>query len=149
MVRLIDKEEIPKVAVLMKAMAKELMGDSATDDVAVYVKAVFDAYKDKTQHIYVDDNYKGFFILKDDYEEIYPDYHRYIMTKIYIKPEARKGTLYRDMYLKVVEDFPTGDILGVTEIDSQHIPILEKRHKRIANVYQLDRNYLKLRKNII
>jgi len=145
MVRLIDKEEIPKVAVLMKAMAKELMGDKAANDVALYVKATFDAYKDKTQYIYVDANYKGFF----DYEEIYPDYHRYIITKIYIKPEARKGTLYRDMYLSVVNDFPEGDILGVTEIDSQHIPILEKRHKRIANVYQLDRNYLKLRKNII
>ena len=140
MIRLATAEDTLPLATMLKRLAIEMLPEQASDDDDVYWNEIFKYMRDPEYHIYVDDKYRGFFMVKDDSEAIYPDYHRYIGTKVYIYPKYRNTLVYRDMFNKMLEDFTDGDILGLTEIDSPHIPILEKRHERIANVYKIKRS---------
>jgi hypothetical protein len=121
-------------------MAREVSPEHAAKNPATYVKAVHDYLADDTLTVYVDDGLRGFFIVKDDYDPCFPTLHRAIGTKVYIKPKYRGGRVLAQFYAKLFEDFANYEILGLTEIDSPHIPVLEKRHKRIANVYVLNHN---------
>ena len=141
MVRLANEEDTLPIATMLKKMTIEIMPEYASDDDSVYWGFIYDALEDDNTYVYVDDYYRGFFIIVDDIDPTLPDYHRYINTKIYIEPEYRKRSrVYKQFWDKLYEDFPDGDIIGVTEINSEHIPVLEKRHERIANVYKVNRS---------
>jgi len=139
MVRKATAEDTMKIALLLKKMAIELMPEYASDNDMTYFHTICEWIDDKDTHIYVDNLYRGFYVIVDDHEAIFPDYHRYINTKVYIEPQYRKTRLYSKFFRKVLEDFSDGDIIGVTEINSEHIPVLEKRHERIANVYKVNK----------
>ena len=139
MIRLAEPSDTVPVAILLKRMTVEIAPEYAAEHDGVYWHFVMDAINDETTHVYIDDEYKGFFIIKDEVDPTMPDYHRYVNTKIYIKPEHRKTRLYKQFWDRLLADFPEGDIIGVTEINSPHVPILEKRHERIANVYKVNR----------
>ena len=139
MARLATAEDTLQLSLMLKEMSLEMMPEYATDDDDIYWKEVFSWLEDDRTFVYIDDAYRGFFVMIDDTEDIFPDYHRYLGTKIYIKPQHRKTRLYSQFFKKMLEDFNDGDIMGVTEIESDHIPVLEKRHKRIANVYLINR----------
>lgn len=139
MVRLASYKDLAPLSELLQAMAKELMPEYATDDNMVYRSEVLKYLHDEEYHVYIDDRYRGFFMVKDDTEPVYPGYHRYIGTKVYIKDDYRGGRLLKQFYDKLFTDFKDGDIVGLTEIDSAHIPVLDKRHKLIAKVYLLNK----------
>ena len=137
--RIAKAEDTLPIANMLKRMAIEILPEYASDDDDVYWNEVFKYMRDPEYYVYVDHKYRGFFMVKDDIDPIYEDYHRYIFTKIYIYPEYRGGRVYKNMTEKVIEDFKDGDVIGVTEINSPHIHTLEKRHERIANVYKLNK----------
>lgn len=140
MVRAADDSDIFELALMLKAMAHELAPDNAIDDFDVYLAEVFKYMNDETMTVYISDTRRGFFMVKDDSEPIYKDLKRYIGTKVYIKEEYRKTRLLKDFYDVLFRDFPDGDILGLTEIDSEHIEVLNKRHELIAQVYKMKRS---------
>ena len=59
--------------------------------------------------------------------------------RVYIQPEHRHSSLLARFYKRLFEDFPDGDIMGVTEIHSEHIKVLDKRHELVAKVYRMNR----------
>ena len=139
MIRLARADDTLPIANMLKRMTIEIMPEYATEDDDVYWEVIREAIADDNTYVYVDDGYRGFFIIVDDTDPTTPDYHRYVNTKIYIYPEYRKTRIYKDFWDRLYEDFPEGDIIGVTETNSEHIPVLEKRHERIANVYKVNR----------
>jgi len=133
-------KDVSKVAELLQALTIELMPEYATSDELAYRAEVMGWLNSDVYTVFVDDDYRGFIVLLDESERITPNYHRIINTKIYIKPEARGSTLYSHFYKAMLQEFPTGDIMGLTEVNSPHIKTLDKRHERIAIVYRVNRS---------
>ena len=140
MPRIAGPEDTVPLSLMLYEMAHELFPDEASDDNQLYWDEIFKYITDETYTVFVDEQYRGFFMVKEEHEPIYPNLRRYIGTKVYIQPEARKGRLLKEFYDMLFREFPDGDILGLTEIESEHIPVLNKRHEHIANVYKLKRS---------
>ena len=140
MVRKAVAEDTLILSLMLKEMAVELFPANAVADNDIYWDEIFKYMRDDTIHIFIDDELRGFFMVKEESEPIYSDMTRYIWTKVFIYPKHRKGRILKCFYDKVEDAFPTGDIIGLTEINSEHIPVLEKRHQRIANVYKFIRS---------
>ncbi len=138
-IRLAVTADIEELTIMLKMMAQELMPDHAVDDDAIYRLEILKYMSDETYYVYIDDKHRGFFMVKDDSEPIYVNMNRYIGTKVFIKKGFRSGRILKQFYTKLFEDFPDGDIIGLTEINSQHIPVLDKRHILIAKVYLLNK----------
>jgi len=119
-------------------MTKELFPDYAVDELSIYMEELIRQY-DAGDTIFVDSEYRGFFIVHDDSSQVTPTMKRYTGTYVYIRPEYRHTKVLSDFYNKLFEFYPYGDILGSTEICSAHIDVLDKRHKHIMNVYSLNR----------
>ena len=135
-----EQEHIPLLAFMLYTMYKELFGDKAEDDINVYISEIVNHYNNPRDTVYIDSSFRGFFIVRDETEAIAPRLKRYNGIRVFIKPEFRNTRLLAEFYAKLFEDFPDGDILGQTEIDSKHIAVLDKRHELIAKVYKLRRN---------
>jgi hypothetical protein len=140
MVRKASTKDIYALAEMLQEMAREISPEHAAKNPATYLKEVQNYLEDETLTVYVDDGLRGFFIVKDDFDAVFPTLRRVIGTKVYIKPKYRHTHILKRFYDKLFEDFAEYEILGLTEIDSPHIPVLEKRHKRVANVYVLNHN---------
>jgi len=133
------QEHIPHIAVMLHSMYNELFPAYAMQDINIYINEVVKHFNDSRDTVYVDDKLRGFFIVRDETEALAPTMLRYNGLRVYIQKEYRKTRLLAEFYAKLFEDFPIGDIIGVTEIDSEHIAVLDKRHTRIANMYKLSR----------
>jgi len=140
MVRIATENDFVTIALMMRDMYQELMPDDAVDDPRAYLYEVIRHNHSSKDTIYVDDESRGFFIVRDETEPMAPTLHRYNGIRVYIRPEHRHGSLLARFYKQLFKDFPDGDILGVTEIESQHIKVLDKRHTLIAKVYKLNRS---------
>ncbi|MCI4436946.1 MAG: hypothetical protein JHC33_09090 [Ignisphaera sp.] len=140
MIRLAEPIDLMHVAIMMRDMYIELFGDKASININDYLKEVFKSYINPKHYIYVSDNMDGFFMVVDETSILAPAVKRINGTRVYIVPEARNKGLLHKLYKKLFEDFPDGDILGYTEINSKHIKVLEKRHEHIMNVYKLNRS---------
>ena len=134
-----EQEHVPLLAFMLYTMYKELFGDKAEDDINVYISEIVNHYNNPRDTVYIDSSYRGFFIVRDETEAIAPRLKRYNGIRVFIKTEFRNTRLLAEFYAKLFEDFPDGDILGQTEIDSKHIAVLDKRHELIAKVYKLKR----------
>jgi len=139
MINLAEQKDIPILAVMLRDMYCELFPAHALTDINVYITEVVKHYNDSRDSVYIDSTARGFFIVRDETEAAAPSLHRYNGIRVYIHKEHRKGRLLAEFYARLFKDFPDGDILGSTEIDSEHIAVLDKRHTRIANVYKLNR----------
>jgi len=139
MVREANAGDTSTLALMLKKMSVEMMPEYATDNDGMYWATVMEWLEEPNTYVFVDNVLRGFFVVIDDSEDIFPDYHRYVISKVYIEPQYRKTKLYSRFFNFVYEEFTDGDVIGVTEIGSDHIPVLEKRHERIANVYRMTR----------
>jgi len=133
------EKHIITIAQMLAKMYQELFGTKANTDFNVYISEVINHYNDSRDTVFIDDKLRGFFIVRDETEVLAPTLKRYNGLRVYIEEKYRKGRLLSEFYSKLFEAFPDGDILGSTEINSEHIAVLEKRHTRIANVYKLNR----------
>ena len=138
MIRIADESDTPELAAMLKEMYLEIFPDDAVDDKRVYYRAIIDHFRDDRDTVYLEDG-KGFFIIRDETEPMAPTKRRYNGIRVYIRPEHRHSFLLAHFYKRLFSDFPKGDILGVTEINSKHIQVLDKRHTLIAKVYKLER----------
>lgn len=127
------------LARMTRDMYKELFPAHAVSDLRVYINEVTNSFDSPKDTIFIDSELKGFFIVREETEAMAPTLVRYNGFRVYIAKEYRKTRLLAEFYSKLFETFPDGDILGVTEIHSQHIAVLNKRHVHIANVYKLRR----------
>ncbi len=140
MIRLAENKDITIIANMLLCMSVELWGDKASLDKAVYNKVIDAHITNPKDSVYVDSEYRGFFIVRDETEAITPELHRFNGIRVYIHPNYRKSPLLTLFYERLFHDFPNGDILGMTEINSEHIKVLDKRHELIAKVYKLNRS---------
>ncbi len=139
MINLAKQEDIPLLAVMLHRMYVELFEAQASEDMNVYISCIIDHFNDSRDRVYIDSQGRGFFIMRDETEALAPTMKRYNGLRVYINEDSRKGRLLSEFYARLFEDYPDGDIIGVTEINSEHITVLDKRHTRIANMYKLNR----------
>jgi len=138
MIREIKIEDIQIVSVMLRAMYLEVFGyTEASTDLKVYTNDILACMVDKSQTILVDDNLRGFFIVKDISEPMLKT-SRYQGTRVYIHPKHRNGRLLKEFYTYLFENFD-GIIFGNTEITSPHLKVMDKRHKLVSKVYELVR----------
>ncbi len=138
MIRIADMKDLAQLSEMMRGLYKEINPDCATDDMQIYRQAVMEHITDDRDTIYVESG-KGFFVMRDESEPMTPGYKRYNGIRVYINPEHRHTRLLANFYKRLFKDYPEGDIFGVTEIQSPHIAVLNKRHNLIANLYRLER----------
>jgi len=134
-----EKEHIPIIAIMLHEMYAELFPAHAVSDINIYINEVVKMFNDIKTRVFIDDSFKGFIQVRDETEPIAPTMIRIHGVRVYIRLEYRKTRLLAEFYAKLFKEFPDGDILGVTEIHSEHIAVLDKRHTRIANMYKLNR----------
>jgi hypothetical protein len=134
-----EKEHIPHLALMLAEMYHELFPAHASTNMNEYITEIVNHYNNPKDTVYIDSELRGFFIVRDETEAIAPTLKRYNGIRVYIKEEHRKGRLLAEFYARLFEDFPDGEILGQTEINSEHIAVLDKRHEAIAKVYRLKR----------
>lgn len=128
------------LARMTRDMYMELFPAHAVSDIGVYIDEVAKSFGSPQDTIFIDSELRGFFIVREETEAMAPTLVRYNGFRVYIAKEHRKTRLLAEFYSKLFETFPDGDILGVTEIHSQHIAVLNKRHVHIANIYKLNRS---------
>ena len=139
MIRLALNTDRRDLAEMMMELYKEIMPEYASDDIDVYKTEIKRHLHNPLDTIYINPD-RGFFIVRDESEPMTPGYTRYNGIRVYIKPQHRHTPLLAKFYKRLFRDFPNGDILGVTEINSPHIAVLDKRHETVAKVYLLKRN---------
>jgi len=133
------QEHIPTIAIMLHEMYVELFPAHAISDMNVYISEVVKMFNDINTTLFIDDSFKGFIQVRDETELMTPTLIRIHGVRVYIRLEYRKTRLLAEFYAKLFKEFPDGDIIGVTEINSEHIAVLDKRHTRIANMYKLNR----------
>jgi len=138
MIKIADNSDLGHIATMMMKMYKELMPNDASDDELVYRECVAQALASDLDTIYV--SKFGFFQVRDESEPMLPNKKRYNGVRVYIEPEHRKGFLLASFYKRLFKDYPNGDILGMTESNSEHIDVLDKRHIEVARIYILRRS---------
>ena len=138
MIKLADKSDIYHLATMMRNMYTELMPNEATTELNVYKKAMCESLDNDLETVYIAKH--GFFIVRDESEPMTPNKKRYQGTRVYIEPEHRKGLLLALFYKRLFKDFPNGEIVGLTESNSEHINVLDKRHIEVARIYILRRS---------
>ncbi len=130
--------DLQKVSEMMMAMYLEMMPDHCSKNIHDYRIATMGHIVNSKEWVYISEH--GFFVVRDETEDIAPLFKRYNGVRVYIQPEHRHTSLLARFYKRLFEDFPTGEILGMTEINSEHIKVLDKRHDLIAKVYRLKRS---------
>jgi len=139
MIREATLEDVNILANMLRDMMIELFPGDAVPGIICYKEMILSHFNNSCDIIYIDDKYRGFLVVRDDTEPCTPLRKIYNPMRIYIKPEYRNTRLLYRFYQRLFKDFPDGEIWGLTEINSQHIPVLDKRHECVAKVYKLRR----------
>jgi len=138
MIKIAQLSDVGHIATMMMSMYKELMPEYASDDILVYRECVLQSMTSDKETIYVSEY--GFFQVRDESEPMLPNLERYNGVRVYIEPEHRKDFLLASFYKRLFRDYPTGQIIGMTESNSEHIDVLDKRHDEVARIYILRRS---------
>lgn len=138
MIKIAEYKDVTEIAKMMRELYQELQPAHATSDINVYFKDALDSLIKDTDTTYIEKG-KGFFTVRNETEPMTPTLERYNGIRVYIYPEHRNSSLLARFYDRLFKDFPNGEILGVTEINSEHIRVLDKRHTLIAKMYRLKR----------
>jgi len=141
MIRLATVSDLLQIAIMLKLMYEEVFADKASSNLHDYVVEVMKVYTDANKYIFVDDELNGFFMVESAHSILTPTIHRMEATNIYIYPAKRHSKLLYHFYEKLFDTFPTSEIIGVTEANSEHIKVLDKRHKLVSKVYSIKRTH--------
>ena len=140
MIRRTNDKDLRTLTVLLYAMYKEVFPNHYTEDLSVYSDYVKATTADPNSTFFIDNEGKGFMLVTDVSEPMTPTLTRVDGNKVYILPKYRNSRVLAEFYDTLFKEYPYGDIIGVTEVNSKHIAVLEKRHEHIANVYKLNRS---------
>jgi len=138
MIKIAEMNDVGHIATMMMSMYTELMPEYASDNILVYRQVVLESIISDKETIYVHKH--GFFQVRDESEPALPNLERYNGVRVYIEPKHRKGFLLASFYKRLYKDYPTGQIVGMTESNSEHIDVLDKRHLEVARIYILRRS---------
>ena len=127
------------LADMLQDMTMELWPENASPDFIQYEREIRKHLWNPRDYVFIDNENKGFFIVRDETEAITPNRKIYNGLRVYIKPEYRKTRLLKDFYDYLFKVFPNGEIWGITEYHSEHNKVLLKRHEPVAIVYKLKR----------
>ena len=133
----INGHSIAIVASMLYAMYHEMRPDECSKDESDYLKVAEDyllAYD-----VIIETEGKGIFIMRNENDPLTPNVIQWFGLVVYIKPNYRKGKLLKLFYDYLFANYE-GNILGVTEINSEHIKVLDKRHTCVAKLYRLTRS---------
>ena len=139
MVRKAEERDLPELAQMLWEMTSELWPDDASDNSDIYESVMRDHLQTFRDTVFVDDDYRGFFIIREETEPITPTRRVFNGIRVYIRPKYRHSRLLKSFYDKMFEEYPEGEIWGITEAHSDHIKVLDKRHTLVAKVYKLER----------
>jgi len=135
MIRKANVSDLSLVASMLYAMYMELMPDVCSNRLSDYTD---EALKYLIEHdVLIDDKARGMFVVKDVYNPLTPSVKQWFGLVVYIKPEFRKTRVLKTFYDYLFENYK-GNILGLTEINSEHIKVLDKRHTCTAKMYILN-----------
>lgn len=126
---------------MLHLMYTEVFGAKASENPHDYLVEVFKIYSDTSKFIFVDEELNGFFMVERRWSPLTPLVDRVEATNVYITPNKRHSKLLYHFYEKLFDTFPTSEIIGVTEANSEHIKVLDKRHKLISKVYSIKRTH--------
>jgi hypothetical protein len=87
--------------------------------------------------VFIDENKRSLFIMRDVSSPVL-NQKLYDGVSVYIKPKFRKTRLLKEMYDFMFDNFD-GDIIGMTDIKSEHNEVLTKRHEILGVLYKLKR----------
>ncbi len=139
MIRKATIKDLDELSTMLYALYKEIVPDYATHDMGVYRTTIIQHLNNKKEYVFIEEG-RGFLVLRDETEPMAPEMYRYNWMRVYIKPKYRYTKLLAKFYKFIFKEFPKGDILGATEMNSPHIKVLDKRHECIAKVYKLNRS---------
>lgn len=125
------------VASMLYAMYHEIRPEDCSTDPADYQR-VAESYI-LEYDVYIEAEGKGIFVMRNENDPLTPKVIQWFGLVVYIKPEYRHGRLLKTFYDYLFANYE-GTILGLTESNSQHIKVLDKRHTCIAKLYRLDRS---------
>jgi hypothetical protein len=129
-------QDLDVLSELSKKMHKELFGDLASNDIALYNDMIKKHIENN--YVIIDKENRGFFIMVDDSVPVINQV-RWSGISIYILPEFRKSKLLSNMYKYMFSNF-NGIIVGFTEANSEHNKVLIKRHRLLGYVYEINRS---------
>ena len=132
-------DDVESLADMLQDMTRELWPEYANPDLNVYRREIMKHLWSNKDKIFIDDEYKGFFIVRDETEPMTPKRKILNGLRVYIKPEYRKSRLLKQFYDTMFNEYPDYEIWGLTEYHSEHNKVLLKRHEPVAIVYKLKR----------
>lgn len=124
------------IADMQKAMLNEVFGDKSSDNIEDYRRECLKEISDPLNVYLLDEDINGYVKLRDVSSPLV-DMQRWDLQEIYIKPEKRGSRLYAQFRDYLRENFK-GDVVGMTEISSNHIPMLMKHQELIGMVFKLN-----------
>ena len=139
MIRKATLEDEEVLAEMLEDMTRELWPEYANPNHIAYLREIRKHFWGNRDHVYIDDQRRGFFIVRDETEAL--TLNRKILNglRVYIKPEFRKSRILKEFYDIMFKDFPNYEIWGITDWNSEHNKVLLKRHEPVAIVYKLKR----------
>jgi len=129
-------EDIHTVATLLKELYNEIEPELSSKEYGLYLELGTDHLLDDIVYIYGGD--KALFIMRDVSSPVI-DKQMWDGVSVYIRPEYRNSTILKELYDYMFKHFD-GTILGFVEPNSKHYKVLQKRHKLLGYVYQLNRS---------
>lgn len=126
--------DVSKLSTMLKAMYQEVSPYASNDD-SKYLALAEKHIKEDYVYFYED---KSFYIVKDVSVPVI-DKQMWDGVSVYVKPEYRKGRALSLMYKHMFETFQ-GDIIGMVEPNSEHLPVVSKRHELIGYLYKMNRS---------
>jgi len=87
------KKHLPQLTVLLAEMYAELFGADASEDVRDYAQTMLEHLASELDTVYIDSEFRGFFVVRDETERIAPTLRRYNGLRVYIQEAYRKGRL--------------------------------------------------------
>ena len=126
--------DVHKLANMLKAMYQEISPLASNEDKKYEQLAEKHIKED---YVYLLDD-KAFYIVKDVSVPVI-DRKMWDGVSVYIKPEYRKGRALSSMYKHMFKTFD-GDIIGMVEPNSEHLPVVAKRHTLVGYLYKMNRS---------
>jgi len=132
MIILANVSHMEIVSQMLYAMYNELQPDKCSKNKSDYDSEALRYLKD--YDVLLDSEFRGMFMVKHVNNPLTPNLEQWNGEIVYIKPQYRKTRVLKTMYTYLFNNYE-GDILGLTDINSEHIKVMDKRHTCIAKLY--------------
>jgi len=98
-------------------------------------------YIDSKEEVHFDE--RGFIVMSNISSPLLVDQPKQWLGEIvYIKPKFRKTRALSDYYSYMFDNFE-GEILGMVEVGTDHMPVVAKRGREIGRLFTFNKNTFK------